>query len=76
MDWEIEGDAEEEVLQDFKIKPYLSPYESFEKGYQAIPMDFYDNDDGYWDDHIAKKNEKYQNYAMEEMIVGRPFLKH
>jgi hypothetical protein len=26
----------------------------------SLPVDYYINDDGFWDDYIAEKNEKYE----------------
>jgi len=70
-------DKGEEVLSDFIPKPYGDPFDSTEwDEYKSIPMDFYDNDDGFWDNHIAEKNKQHEEWAMTEMIVGRPFLKH
>ncbi len=74
--FEIEGGGEEEILHDFKTKPWPEMEGRFEEGYQPIPMDYYDNDDGYWDEFIAKKQEKIEEYISEEMIIGRPFFKH
>lgn len=75
--WEIQDDGEEEVLQDFKTKPYPQMYEKQAlEDFQAFPMDFYDNDDGFWDKEIEAKNEKFNIYAQSEMMVGRPVFKH
>jgi len=26
-----------------------------------LPVDFYDNDDGFWDEHINRKLTRYEN---------------
>lgn len=39
-------------------------------------MDFYDNEDGYYDKYLKAKYEKFNKYSIEKMIVGRPFFKH
>ena len=36
-------------------------------------LEYYDNDDGFWDDYIAAKEESYNELPM---IVNRPFFKH
>ena len=37
------------------------------------PLNYYDNDDGFWTDYIRHKQLKW---AANPMIVNRPFLKH
>lgn len=64
------------LLLDFPIKPYPEPWDITSKGYQALPINFYDNDDGYWDNYLKMKYEKFDEYSRTKMIVGRPFFKH
>ena len=64
---------EDQVLQDFLIKPYPDHYTSTTQYDQHIPQDFYDNDDGFWDDFIS---EKYQGYQEQGFLSGRKFFKH
>lgn len=44
----------EKVLTDFEIKPYPSLDERKMEP-NPIPLDFYDNDDGFWDTYIKHK---------------------
>ena len=37
------------------------------------PIDFYDNDDGFWNEYIEKKKERLGRVKLH---VLRPFLKH
>lgn len=64
------------LLEDFPVKPYADPYDIKDPGYQAYPINYYDNDDGFWDEYLKQKHKKYEKYAWEKMIVGRPFFKH
>lgn len=45
----------EKVLTDFEIKPYPTIDFVKEDNLPTIPIDFYDNDDGFWDDYIKMK---------------------
>lgn len=37
------------------------------------PIDFYDNDDGFWDEFIAKKKKKFNKVPI---YPDREFIKH
>jgi hypothetical protein len=39
-------------------------------------MDYYDNEDGYWDKFIEKKESGWAAWADDGMVIGRPFFKH
>ena len=73
----MKGDSSQGTLQDTWVKPKLGLYETeavHRLGYtpRTIPIDYYDNDDGYWDDWIEKKMRKWNN----ELPTRRPFFKH
>jgi hypothetical protein len=38
-----------------------------------MPVDYYDNDDGFWDDYIQEKQQKMQEAGF---ITQRKFFKH
>lgn len=40
---------------------------------EELPLNYYDNEDGFWDDYIEMKK---QRYAGQHMITRRPFFKH
>lgn len=63
----------ERVLTDFYVKPYPSPFDKADEPGPILPLDFYDNDDGFWTDYIQQKQTRW---AQNEMIVNRKFLKH
>jgi len=61
------------VLTDFWVKPYPQPFEVGEEAGPPIPINYYDNDDGFWDSHIARKIDRWDR---NEMMVYRKFFKH
>lgn len=63
----------EKVLTDFYIKPYPSPFHVFEQPGPLLPLNYYDNDDGFWDDYIQMKQDRM---SQNEMIINRKFMKH
>ncbi|CAI2384693.1 unnamed protein product [Moneuplotes crassus] len=67
-------DGGQEGLQDFLIKPNPDPYEIGQESEDMLyPINYYDNDDGFWDDHIdAKQNQ----YDQTPFMTKRLFLKH
>eukprot|EP01017_Pseudomicrothorax_dubius_P022921 TRINITY_DN2467_c0_g6_i1.p1 TRINITY_DN2467_c0_g6~~TRINITY_DN2467_c0_g6_i1.p1 ORF type:complete len:510 (+),score=158.24 TRINITY_DN2467_c0_g6_i1:158-1687(+) len=40
---------------------------------EPIPIDYYDNDDGFWDEYIA---EKKRRYAQDIQMIRRPYFTH
>ena len=62
----------EKVLTDFEIKPYPDIMSREDPG-PPIPIDFYDNDDGFWDKYIQRKKERMSEHPL---IVNRLFFKH
>lgn len=40
---------------------------------EELPLVYYDNEDGFWDEYIEMKN---QRYAAQHMITRRPFFQH
>lgn len=47
---------------------------SFEPNGDAnLPVDFYDNDDGFWDEYKLQKMARYES---SPMLKYRPYLKH
>jgi hypothetical protein len=72
--FELEKTTDQHALKDFVIKPYANIYDcQFDPKSYNYPINYYDNDDGYWDDWIAHKNRGYNE---NDMIVGRKHLKH
>lgn len=63
----------EKVLTDFYVKPYAGPHHVFEDPHPILPLNFYDNEDGFWDDYIQHKKNRM---ADNEMIINRKFMKH
>ena len=62
----------EKVMTDFYLKPYPDPKEPTPEPL-IQPINFYDNDDGFWTEYISHKQNKW---AANPLIVNRPFLKH
>ena len=62
----------EKILTDFYTPPHPGPHDHADPG-PVIPMMFYDNEDGFWDSYIQKKQDKM---GENPMIVGRSFFKH
>lgn len=46
----------EKVMTDFYLKPYPDVHDVEEVADPILPLDFYDNDDGFWDEYIAFKH--------------------
>jgi hypothetical protein len=63
----------EKVMTDFYIKPDPDPHGIEEHHGPAIPLHYYDNDDGFWTDYIKMKEDRW---AANHMIVRRPWVKH
>lgn len=47
--------------------------EEIEDKLPVNPIDFYDNDDGFWDEFIEQKKEKFNKLKINTL---RPFIKH
>lgn len=62
----------EKVMTDFALKPYPNPKEEIDPPL-LTPINFYDNEDGFWDDYIRHKQDRW---AANPLIVNRPFIKH
>lgn len=60
-------------IGEWQAPPRLDPYVSEEDPFPILPIDYYDNEDGFWDDYIAKKEATYDEIPM---IVTRPYFKH
>ncbi len=63
----------EKVMTDFYIKGYPDPLAANEEQGPILPLHFYDNDDGFWDEYITHKQNRWEK---NQMIVNRPFIKH
>jgi hypothetical protein len=49
----------------------MDPYK-IEDPWPMNPIDYYDNDDGFWDDYIKRKREKYAKvplYAARTLFI-------
>ncbi len=62
----------EKVMTDFPVKEYPDPKEEMNPPL-LTPINFYDNEDGFWDDYIKHKQDRW---AANPLIVNRPFIKH
>jgi hypothetical protein len=64
-------------MTDYVLKPYatVDEIEAAEavKNEPRIPCNFYDNDDGFWNDYIDWKQQRWQEAGM---ITHRKFFKH
>jgi len=40
---------------------------------EELPLNYYDNDDGYWDDYISRKMKRHQDAGM---ITNRMYFIH
>jgi hypothetical protein len=67
----------EKVMTDFYVKPHYDiredPYRKGTKKAMIAPLNYYDNDDGFWTEYIQHKEKRW---AANPLIVNRPFLKH
>ena len=70
-DFQVEPEMEK-VLTDFYIKPNMDPHLVGEE-YNPMPLMFYDNEDGFWDNYIQHKVNRWGEAGL---TVRRPFLKH
>ena len=71
-EYQVEPEMEK-VMTDFYVKPYDDPRNQVETPYRLQPLNYYDNDDGFWTEYIQHKQDRW---ARNPMIVNRPFLKH
>ena len=60
---------EGELLPKSFIKPISDPCTPICQHFEDIPIDFYDNDDGFWDDYIKEKH----GYFDVKNLHYRPF---
>lgn len=61
---------------DFPRKPYADLDEVQGEAVEAAfeqPVNFYDNEDGFWDDYIEHKRLRWEE---NPMLVHRQFFKH
>lgn len=67
----------ETCLTDFPLKQYAeadeAPLTDEQINGNLMPVDYYDNDDGFWDDYIEEKQQKMQEAGF---ITQRKFFKH
>lgn len=69
--------ATEEIMDDYITKPYAGVDEIQAAEAAAhepiIPCNYYENDDGFWDDYIDWKQQRWQEAGM---ITHRKYFKH
>lgn len=70
-EYQVEPEMEK-VMTDFYVKPYADPRDPTPAPLLQ-PLNYYDNDDGFWSEYIRHKELKWM---ANPMIVNRPFLKH
>lgn len=67
----------EKVMTDFYLKPYTNiledPLRTGAKKALLTPLNYYDNDDGFWSEYIAHKE---QRWGANPLIVHRPYIRH
>lgn len=74
QEFELKRDTGEFALKDFLIKPYLGPYDREQDPEDLkFPVNYYDNDDGFWDEWIDKRHKRFDE---EGFLTKRIFLKH
>eukprot|EP00831_Metopus_contortus_P027039 TRINITY_DN22841_c0_g1_i4.p3 TRINITY_DN22841_c0_g1~~TRINITY_DN22841_c0_g1_i4.p3 ORF type:complete len:135 (-),score=46.52 TRINITY_DN22841_c0_g1_i4:26-430(-) len=59
-------------LEDYPLHPEEDPSLTKDPGC-LYPLEYYDNDDGFWDDYIKKKNQK--RIRAHKMPYAPPFYK-
>ena len=71
----IEVDESKMTLEDFPVpaRPCFNSLVEPIDPDNVIPLQYYDNDDGFWDDWIE---EKMQRYNEQPLIIGRKFFRH
>ncbi|KRX09789.1 hypothetical protein PPERSA_02661 [Pseudocohnilembus persalinus] len=67
-----EGDTSMQIQQDWNRPPRIDPNGQDEK-IPDLPLQYYDNNDGFWDWHINKQQDMY---SQVELPTFRPFFKH
>ena len=72
--YHIDEGGQDMLNRDFLTKPYKTSEYIKEEVEEVLPMDFYDNDDGFWDDHLAAKNRVYAEHAETDMVTALPFF--
>jgi hypothetical protein len=74
QDFELEKDTGQHALKDVPYPKLPDPYDIPEDPELTLyPINYYDNDDGFWDEWIEKKNKHYDEVPM---IAKRLFFKH
>lgn len=74
--WQYEA-AAEEIMDDYMPKEYanideIEAADAVEHD-PLIPCNYYENEDGFWDDYIDWKQNRWQEAGM---ITNRKFYKH
>lgn len=74
---EFQVEPEVESCQtDFYRKPYAEIHEvegCAIEGAHAQPVNYWDNDDGFWDEYLTIRHQRMDTNTM---LVNRKFLKH
>lgn len=55
------------------IPAYSQGDKNFGVPAEELPLNYYDNDDGYWDDYISRKMKRHQDAGM---ITNRMYFIH
>ena len=75
-DYKVEAEVET-CMTDFHRKPYGGvdeyPVSIEERNEHLVPIDYYDNDDGFWDDYIKEKQHRSEKAGF---LTHRRFFKH
>jgi len=59
--------------EEWPMRPALDPYIPEEDPNPSLPIQFYDNGDGFWNDYIGWKENEAATFPV---IIGRPYFKH
>ncbi len=74
--FELEADVET-CMVDFPLKPYAGVEDVQAADHVAnehqVPINYYDNDDGFWDDYIQQKEQRQFD---AHYLSNRKWLKH
>jgi len=63
--------ADADQMAQWPVPPRLDPYVPEEDPFPVLPLDYYQNDDGFWNSYIAWKESKYDELPM--MMTRRSF---
>ena len=51
--------TQEQILHDFPVEQPFDLFDDTEEYGLDLPIDYFDNDDGFWDEYIKQQQEHY-----------------